>query len=603
MKKFTTIVMTCLIMLVAVLTGCSTFKVDKVKYYNEVLAKVGDECITRFDLVNAYNSYGYNTYVTQQGQSEVEALRSTMDLLVQRELTVKYALDNPTKYTLSAYEINKVYRDTLDSLLDSIDANMQTARKIYNAELDEDAENNEEDSKETFKLSEYDYEKRVKIVDGQIKYINTDPELDKEKIEDVIDSDYINNYKNYTKNQIVKELLAKFQTELRTNENDEDNVLYQKVCNKALELTCNSLINYEYYLRENGERLSTTKADLLYRWVERAYESQLESAYITKVNTVYLQTETLSNQSVINAFKAMYESDYAKYANDTDAYNENIIKTDSDLIYYHPNGDDEFGYFLHVLLPFNNVEDDLKWLKDRWQELDYSVAQYKAEQMELINQIMCAHRTTEEVRDDNDEVLYEEGVTLDSEVSILQVLEEYEQEVKDLASFKKFMFKYTTDNATLTADMPYIIGYNTAEYTGEIVDGKVVGAHSSMVVNFTAEAIRLMTENQAYTGSDEYIITNYGVHLLYYMGPVVNTISVEDIDKLTVEKLDSMVLNEATGETYLDRVFDLVYPAGSDGMFTSNTKYSSFESNLIDSLYAQYPVTLYETKIKGSAKL
>ena len=89
MKKFTTIVMACLIMLVAVLTGCSTFKVDKVKYYNEVLAKVGDECITRFDLVNAYNSYGYNTYVTQQGQSEKQALRSTMDLLIQRELTTQ----------------------------------------------------------------------------------------------------------------------------------------------------------------------------------------------------------------------------------------------------------------------------------------------------------------------------------------------------------------------------------------------------------------------------------------------------------------------------------------------------------------------------------
>ncbi len=602
MKKFTTIVMTCLIMLVAVLTGCSTFKVDKVKYYNEVLAKVGDECITRFDLVNAYNGYGYNTYVTQQGQTEKEALLSTMNLLVQRELTEKYALDNPNKYSLTAYEVNKVYRDTVDSLLDSIDSNIQTARKIYNLELDDEDET-AEDAKETFKLSEYNYEKRVKVVDGQIQYINTDPELDKEKIEDVIDSDYINNYGNYTKNQIVKALLEQFKKELRANENNEDDVLYQKVCDKALELTCNNLINYEYYLRENGKRLSTNSEDLLYRLVERTYESQLQSAYITKVNTVYLQTETLSNQSVINAFKAMYESDYAKYINDTEAYNENIIKTDSDLIYYHPDSDSEFGYFLHVLLPFNNVEDDLKWLKDHRNDLNYSVDEYKAEQMKLINQMMCAQRATEEVRDGNDELLYEEGITLEAEVPFLEVLAEYEQNVKDLASFKEFMFKYTTDNATLTADMPYVIGYDKTEYTGEIKDGKVVGAHSSMVTNFTAEAIRLMVENQSYTSSDEYIITNYGIHLLYYIAPVVNTISAEDIDRLTVEKLDTMVLNLATGETYLDRVFDLVYPAGSDGMFTSNTKYSSFEENLIDSLYAKYPVKLYETKIKASNKI
>ena len=212
MKKFTTIVMTCLIMLVAVLTGCSTFKIDKVKYYNEVLAKVGDECITRFDLVNAYSSYGYNTYVTQQGQTEKEALVSTMNLLIQRELTAKYAQDNPNKYTLTAYEVNKVYRDTIDSLLDSMDGNIQTARKIYNLELDENDDEQDSDSAETFKMSEYNYEKRVKLVDvedvvdsqtvtyKQIRYINTDPEQDKDKIEDVIDKEYIINYKRYNWN-------------------------------------------------------------------------------------------------------------------------------------------------------------------------------------------------------------------------------------------------------------------------------------------------------------------------------------------------------------------------------------------------------------------
>ena len=594
MKKFTTIVMTCLIMLVVVLTGCSTFSINKVQYYNEVLAKVGDECITRFDLVNAYNSYGYSTYVTQQGQTEKDALVSTMDLLVQRKLTVKYALDNPDKYSLTDYEINNVYRATVDYLLESVDSNMQTARKIYNLELDKEAEQSTEDE-QTYKLSEYDYEKRVKVVDGQITYINTDPEQGKDKIEPVIDEKYVNDYNDYTQNQIVKALLAQFNKELYANENDEDAEVYKNVCDKAIEITCNNLINYEYYLREDGKRLSTYSQDLLYRFVERAYESQLESAYITKVNTVYLQNETLSNESVIKAFKALYESDYAKYVNDIDAYNKNIISTDGDMIYYHPtNGDAEFGYFLHVLLPFNNVEDDLKWLKDHWKDQGYSVDKYQAEQMKLVNQIMCVERTTEEIRDDEtDELLYEEGVALEAEVSILEVLEQYEQNVKDLASFKEFMFRYTTDTATLTADMPYIIGYNTE--TDE--------EYSSMVTNFTKEAIRLMKEGKSYTGSDEYILTNYGVHLLYYVGPVVNTISAEDINKLTVEKLDSMILNQATGETYLDRVFNLVYPAGSDGMFTSNTKYSSYEQNLIDSLYAKYPVTLYETKIKASNKI
>ncbi len=588
-------------MLVVVLTGCSTFKVDKVKYYNEVIAKIGDENITRFDLINAYNSYGYNSYVTQQGKTTKEALISTMDSLVQRKLMVKYALDNPDKYSLSEYEVKKLYRDTVDSLLDAISSNMETARKIYDLELTEE-DNDEEESKETHKMSDYAYQKRVKLVDveqedetivKQIKYIDTDTEKDIDEIKPALADRYVVNHKDYTKDAIVKALMNQFNRELYTNENNEDSEKYYKVCDKALELTYLNLSNYEYYLRENGKKLSNSNYDLLYRFVDRTYTSQLESAYITKVNNYYLQNETLSNESIINAFKALYESDYEKYANDTESYNENIIKTDGDLIYYHPtNTDAEFGYFLHVLLPLNNVEDDLKWLKDH-RHL-YTDAEYQAEQMNLINQIMCAQRTTSEVRDDETgELLHEEGVTLEAQVSIIDALEEYEQNVRDLASFKEFMFKYTTDNATLSADMPYVIGYNA------VTDEE----YSSMVANFTAEAIRLMKENKTFTASDEYILTNYGVHLLYYLGPVANKISVEDVNKVTVEKLDSMVLNVATGETYLDRVFDLVYPAGSDGMFTSNTKYSSYEQTLIDSLYAKYPVKLYETKIKASDKV
>lgn len=596
MKKFTTILMTCLIMLVVVLTGCASFRVDKVKYYNEVLAKVGNETITRFDLINAYNSYGYTNYVTQQGQTDKEALLSTMNSLVQRKLVVKYALDNPGQYSLNEYEVKKVYRDTLDSLLESLADNKEAARKIYNLTEVEDAGADDE-SKETYKLSEYDYEKRVQIVDGQIEYKPNTSYQDPADIEPSIEQKYVNDHSNYTQNAIVKELLKQFKKEFYTNESGEDAELYRKVCNKAIELTCNSLVNYEYYLREDGKKLSTNQEDLLFRFVERTYESYLESAYITKVNTVYLQNETLSNDSVIDAFKALYESDYAKYVNNASAYNEKVISTNGDLIYYTPNSDAQFGYFLHVLLPLNNIEDAYKKLeenKEMYGEDEEGIKQYEADRLGLIQNILCAQRTTSEIRDDETgELLYEEGVTLEGEVSIQEVLDEYATNVRDLNSFKQFMFKYTTDNATLTADMPYIIGYSTT--TDE--------EYSSMVESFTDEAIRLMKENERYTEANNYIITEYGVHLLYYVGPVVNKITKEDLNKLTVEKLNSAVLNEATGETYLDRVFDLVYPADSNGMFTTNTKYSSYEQSLIDSLYAKYTVVLYETKIKASNKI
>lgn len=579
-------------MLMVVLTGCSTFSIDKVKYYNEVVAKVGNENITRFDLINAYNNYGYTNYVTQFGKSEKEALLETMDLLVQRKLTVKYAKDNPDKYSLSEYEIKKLYRETLDYLAESLASHKETARKIYNLEASESSVTDEEVT-ETHKLSEYAYEKRVKIENGQIKFIDTNLEKDEDLIDESIDAKYISGFKTYSQTQIVNALLAKFKEEFYYNENNEDADLYKKVCDKAISLACDNLIEYEYYLREDGKRLSTAQEELLFRFVERNYESQLENAYLTKVNNVYLQQEQLSNESIINAFKALYESDYAKYANDPEAYNGKITSTGTgsdDLIYYTPNSDAEFGYFLHVLLPLNNVEDDLTWLKEH-RHL-YTDDEYKAEQMSYINQIMCAQRTTQDVYED-DVLVTEEGVVLEEEVSILDVLNEYSANVNDINSFIEFMFKYSTDTATFTADMPYVIGYNT------ITDEE----YTTMKDTFTKEAIRLMKENQQFTQFDEYILTSYGVHLLYYVAPVENQITTQQLNSLTVEDLSNAILNPATGETYLDRVFDLVYPEGSDGMFSSNTKYSDFEQNLIESLYAKYPVTLYDTKIKASNKI
>ena len=134
MRKFTTICMALIIMVMVVLTGCSTFAIDKVKYYNEVVAKVGEQNITRFELINAYNNYGYTNYVTNGGQTEKEALLKTAESLVERKMLVKYALDNPAKYSLSEYEINKIFEDTINSIIDSFDSNIATARKIYNIE-------------------------------------------------------------------------------------------------------------------------------------------------------------------------------------------------------------------------------------------------------------------------------------------------------------------------------------------------------------------------------------------------------------------------------------------------------------------------------------
>lgn len=586
-------------MLMVVLTGCSTFTIDKVSYYNEIVARVGEQNITRFELVNAYNNYGYSTYVTQQGQTEKEALNSTMELLAKRKILLQYAKENIETYQLTKTNINDMYREVLDYLQESIADNLAQARKVYGVEQPKSSVTQTESSGDDIKkFSEYNYSKRVKLVDGELKYEGLEQQNIIAESEYVLDKRYIDNFADYTQNQIVNALLEKFEQQLYTNTYNEDEELYRKICDKALDITCSNLIRYEQYLRDNGKKLSTNRADLLSRMVQRTYESQLETAYIERVSAVYMENEKLSVDSVLNAYKATYASDKAKYEYNLDGYYEAVKSTDANLICYHPVTDAEFGYFLHVLLPFNNMDDELDTLADeRNTKYKNDDDGYRLAQQNLINQITCKQRTINDVYEDG-KLVHEEGVVLEDEVLITDVLSEYNSNVTDLESFKKFMFKYTTDTATLTANRPYVIGYNPQTYTGEKDGDKLAGAYSGMVDNFTREAIRLMREDEKYTKADNYILTTYGVHLLFYIGEV-NGITNPNV---TIEQLNSTVLNEATGETYLDRLFDMVYPANSEGMFTSNTKYSSFETSLVDTLYGE-KVVLYQTKIDGSLKI
>ena len=167
MKKFTIMMICLLVCISCCLSGCSTFSINKVKFYNEVVAEVYGKEITRFDLINSYNNYGYEYYVSQQGLSEKEALNKTLDLMVDRMLLAKYAKSNPV-YALSDYDINNIYQEVLDYLDESFDTYTAQAREILGLEAIEDAEEDEEESETAYLEKDYKYSKRATLLYGDI---------------------------------------------------------------------------------------------------------------------------------------------------------------------------------------------------------------------------------------------------------------------------------------------------------------------------------------------------------------------------------------------------------------------------------------------------
>lgn len=590
------------------LAGCATFSINKVKYYNETVATVGDTHITRYDLLSAYNSYGSTYYVQQQGQSESEAMASTLDLLVDRELMYQYAVENKATYGLTPYQVNTAIKTVFESFDEQMASYVTEAKKIYNIDIVEEDEDDEEEET-AYKYDDYAYSPRAVIKHDDNGYYIDYIEEDEPSFSAIIAENYLNNYESdETLTAIIDAYFEHFKKTLVNETTDNQTLIY----NKAISLLADDLIEYEYYLRdENGKKYSTKTNELIERYFKRNYESQLKSQYLENIRVEYLKNETLSIDLLKSEFVDSVEYSYAKYKNHTDSYKSEIksISTNGDTILYHPSLSDgtKFGYFVHTLLSFSDKQkSDIETLEKNKNSM--SQDKYQLEYNKIVLQTIVNERDLET------------GLETDNARSLSYILSEYNKIANSddtLSAFIEFMFRFTGDTATLSAGMPYVVGNNgysdmEEAFTNECVrllDGDA--GDMSVITDYSdIESDLSNSENASNVDSLEdygFVITSYGIHLVYY----VDEISAFDVPYTSIDavyfaddnnsnlNLYYKEINPLTHETYFDMLFDTVYPATSDeDSYTSNNGYTDYEENLVDSM--QNRVTINKTKLKST---
>ena len=604
------------------LAGCATFSIDRVKYYNEVVATVGEKNITRADLLSAYNNYGYTYFVSQSNQSEDEAMNSTLDILIDRELLYQYALDNDDIYHPTAYQVNEAIQSMFDSLDEEMEDYVIDAKNILNIKTDISTSDNSSDDETAYVYEDYVYKKRATI---EVRYYtdsskDTISSLETEykeyyiqyiteeepAFDPLIDNEYLN---NFSSDGIIDAIIEKYLSDFKENlsfEEKAENV--DPIYNKVLSLMADDLRNYEYYLRdENGKAYSKDTDSLIYRYFERNFQSQIESTYLTNIQNYFLEHENLSIQALLDEYDYLTESSYLKYRNHEETYKTDLqeIGTGGDTIYYHPTSlsdGTKFGYVLHTLINVDGLDDALTALESDT-EIKENPDLYEQRYNEIISEYLS---------DLSLPVRNPETGLIDSETDFNTVLNEYSEITKisdyetKLNRFIEFMFKYTGDyESSLVSGMPYVVGTN---------------GYSSMAEAFTEEAVRLINNGSkgatTSASTDNLCVSNYGVHFLFYVGEVGSTdyyIPYSDRDAVYIQKDNRLsdngrynlyykIMNPMTGETYFDMLFDAVYPAESDeSNYTSNTGYSDYEEELINISSNKHKVVKYTTKINSTS--
>ena len=600
MKKFTAIIICLLMVFACNLAGCASFSIDKDKYYNEVLAKVGDTKITRFDLLNAYNSYGKTYFAVQQGDDESSALNSTLDMLIERESLYQYALTQGDLYKPSAYQVNEAVKSIFDSLDSQMETYIESAEKILGIEPTEDVEEETKEDSTAFLYEDYVYKKRAEVVKDGDNYKIVYIEESEESITDpLLESDYLN---DHTKKGIISAIKSAYLSHL--DEKDYD----AQTEKKALQLLTADLIAYEKYLvDEDGKHYSKSFSDLLYRYLERNFDSQIQSQYLENIRTHYLKNEELDIEILLDSYKYASNVSYELYdeEDEIEDYKTAIksIGTKGDTVLYHPDMKDgtKFGYFLHTLINFDEQQkSDIKNLAN---EPDEDKRQEEINKIVALTKVQARNSETGLIDEDA------EYITLSDIIDEYNTISgTYEEK---LAKFTNFMFKYTGDaDSTLKSGIPYVIGHNYETKEN----------YSDMVAEFTEESVKLMKDGVKGTMSNfsmdnigEMCVTEYGIHFIFYVGDVKEY----DIDPSNYENayiqsdnkegleginLYNKVINPLTGKTYFDMLFDAVYPASSGSVYTSNTGYDDEEERLINLIQNQkgHKVTKYITKINAT---
>ena len=116
-KKILTIAC-CLTLCLVCLTGCSWLEIDKYRYYNEVVATVGDKEFYKKDLIEAFSNYGYQ-YNQQYGYSIEESMKLTINNMVDNWLLLEEIKKNP-KFEISEPEELEIKRQVFDYMQNSI---------------------------------------------------------------------------------------------------------------------------------------------------------------------------------------------------------------------------------------------------------------------------------------------------------------------------------------------------------------------------------------------------------------------------------------------------------------------------------------------------
>ncbi len=549
-------ILLCFILCFALLlSGCSLFPLDTVKYLNQKVATIeytstsGDKnmiTITKKDLINAYQNY--SSTLSEYGLSGEDAFDQLVQMLINKEVILNEAekLIEKGDIVVSNATLNQLWTETYDALIDNLADFEQQVIDAWDLKVPAELEENDD---ETTLTTYTPYQKTAEIVyvDGEYK-IKTLSDIEDENVELI-----------YTQGQEIKSI----------NNAVKERIGDSTILKEALKRYTTTLKN-----NEEGQNLSTDDESVFQREIERIYTNVKENKYVELYNNYY-ENKTgysiISVSQVLDYITQKTIASYTKYQIDPDSYDDDILNSREEMWYVMDNN---YFYVTHILISFTDEQkEDITNLETMYQSGAITYQDY------INGKNLIA----------NSAVVKENG-----EATSLTPTQLRENLINDL--------KGLDDNGKAEVLKDYIYAYSGDDGNKNKTYEYIVGTENSSMVDEFNEASRELYNNGKGSFGDVsgLVVTEYGVHIVCYLQPVTNPFTITNVNNFNLVTRDADELAENINiitstklSPFYDRtLFDFAY----DKLVTDN--FSKFESLNVEVLKQGLDIKIYNNNYK-----
>lgn len=530
MKKIAKMIcsfMFAILMCASVLVGCNWTELNKEKYYDQTVVVADGYTFTKKDLINAFNSYGYQ--YLENGSDTKTAIESTITSMVQRKLLVE-----DVKTRLADAGIIKENKELTDEQQEEVLYNTYESMRETIAELEDgiydewDLYRNDEveETVDPLRAVKEEYEVTIKYDEEKKSIIRID---NTEKFDKTVPATFDEYIKPYiTDESVYKKAWAQYIKSLQTSAKNE------------------------------GRK--TDEASVLEYEQNRIYELLEENKYLSLYENYYFLNSSVDAESVVKYYKENYISQL-NYDDDSEAY-YSAMSSESESVFYHPtyNGEIQYINVDHILIKFNAYQlEELKRISNEY-GWDIKTDNNDGEVYTESYPEWIEHLDNTDVKSiiDMTECTYEkDGETLTMRASeLLNYVRNYynskvssDSSLSDKAkAFDDMKYMFNDDEGNMNADFNYVVNYTT-------------NTNDIMVKTFTEKSRELYENSNGEQGilDTEYTVSNYGLHLIFYMKPVTSLKSEDFVRSMTasdVNVLFANTVNPSSNKTIFHYIYD-----------------------------------------------